>query len=97
MWNKTSSLPAFANTFPLYAMTRLEYFIMFVAIICFISCEEKRSAQKFKAIIVDTSLGHDYELLQAYPDFTRKVTLPSIESGVDSFEYRFWLHVEAKS
>jgi hypothetical protein len=88
-------MPAFANTFTLYAMTRLQYFIMLLAIICIISCEEKGSGQKFKAIIADTSLGHENNLLQAYPDFTRKVNLPSIESGVDSFEYRFWLHVEA--
>lgn len=68
---------------------------MFVAVICVISCEEKRSGQRFKAIITDSSLGHEYDLIQAYPDFTRKVNLPSIERGVDSFEYRFWLHVEA--
>jgi hypothetical protein len=76
-------------------MTKLQFLIMLLATICFVSCEQKGSVKNFKAIIADTSLGHENDLLQAYPDFTRKVNLPSIESGVDSFEYRFWLHVDA--
>jgi hypothetical protein len=76
-------------------MTGLQFFIILLATIRFISCEEKWSGKKFNAIIADSSLRHENDLLQAYPDFTRKVNLPSIESGVDSFEYRFWLHVEA--
>jgi hypothetical protein len=88
-------MPAFAHTSTLYAMTKLHFFIVLLATICSVSCEQKGSVRNFKAIIADTSLGYENDLLQAYPDFTRKVNLPSIESGVDSFEYRFWLHVEA--
>lgn len=92
---QTPSAPAFANTLPLYAILRQKCYIIFLASVCFIHCRENPSGHNFQAIIVDTTLKHESDLLEAFPDFTRKVHLPSLENGVDSFEYRFWLPVEA--
>jgi hypothetical protein len=76
-------------------MIRQQFYIIILASVCFVHCKQRQSGSKFKAIMADTTLRDESDLLKAFPDFTRKVHLPSLENGVDSFEYRFWLPGEA--
>jgi hypothetical protein len=57
----------------------------------FVGCDPVIRSIPFKAVQPDSSvLLDDNDLLEAMPLLTRQLQLPSIEHGVDSFEYRLW-------
>ena len=77
-------------------MLKLHILILLLASSASIGCGNNGHIKSFNPIIIDTSITKaESHLLQAYPEFTKGVQLPSIENGVDSFEYRLWLHVSA--
>jgi hypothetical protein len=56
-----------------------------------ISCDPVARPIPLKPVQPDSSvLAADNDLFAATPLFTRQLQLPSIEHGVDSFEYRIW-------
>ena len=61
-----------------------------------ISCVDNSQGKAFRPIVSDTpTTRFERHMAEAFSDFTKKLNLPPITNGVDSFEYRFWLHVNA--
>ncbi len=57
----------------------------------FVACDPGARSIAIKPVRVDSSvLAADNDLFEAMPLLTRQLQLPSIEQGVDSFEYRLW-------
>ncbi|RYY64230.1 MAG: hypothetical protein EOO13_18735 [Chitinophagaceae bacterium] len=52
-------------------------------------CKLKQDVRPFNAISTDTTIDKHFDIALEY--LTKKLPLPSIRKGVDSFEYRFWL------
>ena len=77
-------------------MLNTRYYLLLLIISTLPCCDSPLPTINIRAVIPDSSvLASENDLFEAYPDFTKKVGLPSIEEGVDSLEYRLWCHVSA--
>ena len=77
-------------------MLRLTLLILVIFSFVLAFCDSSTSGTHITPVIADNSVtASQNKLFESMPQFTRLINLPSMQSGVDSLEYRLWLHVSA--